>query len=150
MKRPPVPIKKIRKRYTGRDGEYLRIGQDIGGFYYLYWHQPREGYESQEGQRIGDSNEYKYVSSSQVPACLKTSWLAYRAASTVQGVAIPRTRARTMMFLSRSSAKQALQLANQALLAIVQWPAWAVSAWDAGWTPPKGWEPNPWLEPDPG
>ena len=72
----------------------------------------------------------------------KSDWECWQADTAVKDMADGRDPISGYWFETYDKAKAALAEANRCLLTgEAPWPAWAVQAKAAGWTPPEGWKP---------
>jgi hypothetical protein len=121
------------KRYVCEDGTYLAINDRVEGVY-IAWYFPED---DDFGGYIGeDPSAPKEPPGDDVAAW--ENWVAYETVKlhaddkVVQG----------FRFETMKKAKTALAACNEALSTKSRpWPAWAIQARDAGWTPPEGWKP---------
>ena len=120
------------KPYVSEDGCHLAIDERADGFY-IAWFIPEDG---DFGGYIGEHEE-----TSETPPDKKEDWENWVVYQTVKSLADDKD-SRGFVFDTMKKAKVALAGANNALLnGHAPWPAWAVQAKAAGWTPPEGWKP---------
>lgn len=134
---PRVGLSEIMKKpsYVCEDGMFLALNERSDGYYVIGWWDPNsdcfgaflgEGLASFETPR--DRDEWEF-------------WIADKAVAEfaeerVKTIAPFRFKNQKIARLALSAANKALREGND-----VPWPAWAIQAQAAGWTPPKGWKP---------
>lgn len=125
------PRKPKTKRYVTEDGCYLAIDDRSEGFY-IAWYIPED---SDFGAYVGED------SAPPKPPEDKEGWECWVAHKAVEPLADDKDD-RGFVFETEKKAKLALAAADDALSnGHTPWPAWAIQAKDAGWTPPEGWKP---------
>jgi hypothetical protein len=121
-----------KKRYVTEDGCYLAIDERIEGIY-IAWYISED---ADFGGYIGEHEE-----KSKTPPEKKEDWENWVVYRTIKSLADNKD-SRGFVFETIKKARLALAAANEALLTgNAPWPAWAIQAKEAGWTPPKGWKP---------
>ena len=125
-------------RYKTKDGDYLVIYERRLEYewYRLVWYIVWYIREWQDyGGIVGDTIP------GEVAPKDREEWEVWQAARSVMALADGRDHD-GYYFTSRSKARAALAAANAGLLSgEAPWPAWALQAKEAGWTPPEGWKP---------
>jgi hypothetical protein len=117
--------------YKTEDGDYLDIEERDD--YYIAWYLPTDG---DFGAIVGEDPQI-----GSKPPENKDDWECWIAHKTVQALADGQDD-HGFFFEGIKKARLALAAANEALLSgHAPWPAWAITAKDAGWTPPEGWKP---------
>lgn len=114
----------------------LVVDSDRDG-YIIGWYFPAEG---ELGALLGDEDvTAEQVAAAKDPEHWETLTAHYVAGQT-KGVSRPGFH---YVWPTRAAANSALKAVKQALKAKggKPWPAWALEAKAAGWTPPKGWTP---------
>ena len=118
-------------RYKTKDGDHLII-DDSDGAYRLVWYI-REWQDY--GAIVGDTLPGEAAPND------REAWEVWQAARSVMELADGRDND-GYYFETKSKARAALAAANAGLLSgEAPWPAWALQAKEAGWTPPEGWKP---------
>lgn len=124
------------KRYKCEDGSHLVVDCDNKG-YRIFWYVPH--YE-ELGLVVGSERDC-FAHHEDPPADHDEweCWMSERVMATIPHVEFDSTG---YLFDTEAAAKKALKLINQALLdGGKPWPVWALTAKEAGWTPPEGWKP---------
>ena len=125
--------KKPSERYKTADGDHLAIDERNDG-YYIGWYLHAE---QDFGAYVGEDPRHP-----RKPPDDKDDWECWVAHEAIKAFAEDTDNSRGFCFESRAKAKLAMAAANEALLTgNIPWPAWAITAKDAGWTPPDGWKP---------
>ena len=121
-------------RYKTKDGDYLviveRDSEDES--YCLVWY-------------IREWKDYGGIVGDTIPGEVapndREEWEVWQAARSVMALADGHDHD-GYYFASKSKARAALAAANAGLVSgEAPWPAWALQAKEAGWTPPEGWKP---------
>lgn len=120
------------KRYVTDEGDYLVAEESQDGYWRIWWHIAEWG---DAGGCVGEAEL------PDEPPKSKDGWETWQAARYVRDLADGRDET-GFYFETKKKAQVALKAANEGLHSgEAPWPAWALQAKAAGWTPPKGWKP---------
>jgi hypothetical protein len=118
-------------KYKTAEGDYLVIEENRDDFRIAWFSKEWEDV----GGHVGED------APGPTPPKDKGAWEIWQAARSIKDLADGRD-SDGYYFESIAKARLALATANAALFSgEAPWPAWALQAKEAGWTPPKGWKP---------
>ena len=123
-----------RSKYKTDEGDYLTLEEGSNDLYRIAWFIREEG---DIGGTLGETP----IGHSDTRPTEKSEYEVWQADRSVKALA-DGCDGRGFYFESRKKGLLALKAANDALLSgDAPWPAWALQAKAAGWTPPEGWKP---------